>query len=268
MARRAIVRSALAGSFRNWRLWLIQAIANPILFALFAVWLLIPVANRWYVVLNAVVILVIAVSIVVLHAGTLNYFHDRKRSEGALLKPAFVRALRNILAVAVCVAVFYLLWTLMDRADAYSELLPAYIRSMMPAALRRHITLAFLQYSYAWIAFAVRWLVIPGLVLPFTLAAAEMGFRGFWRAGFAMWKRSVWCLRYWLVLALAVLVGVIATQEIVAWTPNFETSTLGHETFSVVVRVIFAYALGLWAWMLTCSVVGISSIGAEDGAAH
>jgi hypothetical protein len=104
--------------------------------------------------------------------------------------------------------------------------------------------------------------------LPFTLAAGELGFRGFWRAGFAMWKSAVWCLRYWLVLALAVLVGVIATQEIVAWTPNFETSSLGHETFSVVVRVIFAYALGLWAWMLTCSVVGVSSIRSEDRAAH
>jgi hypothetical protein len=268
MSRRAIVGSALAGSFRNWRLWLIQVIANPILFALFAVWLLIPVANRWYIVLNVVVALFIAVSIVVLHAGTLNYFHDRKLGDAALLKPAFGRALRNILAVAVCIAVFYFLWTLMDRADAYSELLPAYIRSTMPAALRRHVTLTFLQYSCAWIAFAVRWLVIPGLVLPFTLAAAELGFRAFWRAGFAMWRRAAWCLRYWLVLALAVLVGVIAAQAIIAWTPNFETSTLGHETSSIVVRVIVAYALGLWAWMLACSVVGVASVASEDSAAH
>jgi len=164
--------------------------------------------------------------------------------------------------------VFYLLWTLMDRADSYSELLPAYIRSMMPAALRRYITLTFLQYPYAWIAFAVRWLVLPGLILPFTLAAAEMGFRAFWRAGFAMWKRAVWCLRYWLVLALAILVGVIATQAIIAWTPNFDTSTLGHETFSVVVRVICAYALGLWAWMLTCSLVGVATISRNEEVTH
>jgi len=238
------------------------------LFAVFAVWLLIPVANRWYVFLNAVVALVIAVAILVLHGGTLNYFHDRNSSDTAHLKPAFLRALRNILAICVCVAVFYFLWLLMDRVDSYTYLVPPYLRSEMPAAIRRHIGLTFLQYTYSWIAFAVRWLICPGLILPFTLAAAEIGFRGYWRTGFAMWKRAVWSVGYWLVLVVAVAVGVIATQEIVAWTPNLETSTLRFESFSVVVRVIFAYALGLWAWMLSCSLVGLASSARDDDAAH
>jgi hypothetical protein len=255
MARRGIVRGALVGTLRGRRLWLVQFFANPLLAALFAVWLLIPVATKLYVVLNVLVALVIVILAIVLHGGTLNYFHDRNRDEGAPLKASLGRALRHVLAIAVCVGVFYLLWLLMDRVDAYSDSLPAYLRSTMPVFLRRHITLAFLQSTYTWIAFAVRWLVIPGLILPFVMATADLGFRGFWRAGFACWRRAVWCLAYWFLLAAAVLAGVLAAPAIFGWTPNFATSTFRFETLSLVVRAICAYELALWAWMLACYAV-------------
>ncbi|MGC1266732.1 MAG: hypothetical protein WA853_10640, partial [Candidatus Acidiferrum sp.] len=47
-----IVRASFAGCFRNRRLWLIQFFANPILFALFSAWLLIPVASNLHLVWN------------------------------------------------------------------------------------------------------------------------------------------------------------------------------------------------------------------------
>jgi len=125
MARRGIVRGALVGTLRGRRLWLVQFFANPLLAALFAVWLLIPVATKWYVVLNVFVALVIVILVIVLHGGTLNYFRDRDRDESSPLKSAFWRALRHVVAIAVCVGVFYLLWLLMDRVDAYSASLLA-----------------------------------------------------------------------------------------------------------------------------------------------
>jgi hypothetical protein len=256
------------GTLRGRRLWLVQFFANPLLAALFAVWLLIPVATKWYVVLNVFVALVIVILVIVLHGGTLNYFRDRDRDESAPLKSAFWRALRHVVAIAVCVGVFYLLWLLMDRVDAYSDALPAYLRSTMPVFLRRHITLAFLQSTYTWIAFAVRWLVIPGLILPFVMATADLGFRGFWRAGFASWRRAVWCLAYWFLLAAAVVAGVLAAPTIFAWTPNFATSTFRFETFSLVVRVICAYELALWAWMLACYAVTRAASERDELAAH
>jgi hypothetical protein len=268
MTRRGIVRGALAGTLRGRRLWLVQLFANPLLAALLAVWLLIPVANKWYVVLNVFVALVIVVLAIVLHGGTLNYFRDRDRDERAPLKRAFVRALRHVLAIAVCVGVFYLLWLLMDRVDAYSDSLPAYLRSTMPVWLRRHITLTFLQSAYTWIAFAVRWLVIPGLILPLVMATADLGFHGFWRAGFDRWIRAVWCLAYWFLLAAAVLAGVLAAPAIFGWTPNFATSTLRFETFSLVVRAICAYELALWAWLLACYTVTRASMASDDVAVH
>jgi hypothetical protein len=268
MARRGIVRAALIGSLRHRRLWLVQFLANPLLAALFAGWLLIPVANKWNVVLNVFVALVIVVAVIVLHGGTLNYFHDRDRDENAPLKTVFWRALRHVLAIAVCVAVFYLLWRLMDRVDTYSASLPTYLRSTMSAGLRRHVTLPFLEFVYTWSSFTVRWLIVPGLILPFVMSTADLGFRGFARAGFAGWKRAVWCLAYWLLLAVAILAGVLGAPAIFGWTPNFTSSTLRFESFSLVVRMIVAYDLGLWAWMLACSAVTRASIRPDDSAAH
>lgn len=269
MARRSIVGGALAGTFGERRLWLVQFVANPLLGALFAVWLLIPVANKWNIFLNVFVALAIALGVIVLHGGALNYCRDRVRRDGATLKAALRRALRHVVAIAICAAVFYLLWRLMDRVDAYSDSVPAYVRSEMPAWLRRHVTLAFLKWAYVWKAFTIRWLIIPGLILPFALATADVGFRGFWRAGFAAWKRAVWCLPYWLLLVVAVLVGVLAAPAIFGWTPNFRISTLRFETFSLVLRVICAYALGLWAWILACNAVARASAEPDEpGSPH
>jgi hypothetical protein len=272
MPRPSVLRGAFSGSFRHGRLWLVQIVANPLLAVLFAVWLLIPVANTWNVIENTLVALVIAVAIVVLHAGTLNYFYEagQNLNVSALAKPAFLRALRHVLAVAVCIAVFYLFWRVLDRVDAYSNSLPAYLRSTMPASLRRYVTLNFLESAYAWKVFILRWLVFPGLILPFVLATARLGFQGLWRAGFAVWRRAVSCFSYWLVLAMAVGTGVLAAPAIVAWTPNFTatSSALRFESASLVLRVIIACALGLWAWLLACCAVVLASLRSADQHKH
>ena len=61
---------------------------------------------------------------------------------------------------------------------------------------------------------------------------------------------------YWCVLLFAALLGVFATQKLMAWTPDFKTSTIHVEALSLGVRLFFAYLFGLTSWMLTSSVVG------------
>jgi hypothetical protein len=267
MARRGMIRGAIAGTIRHRALWCVQFFGNALLAILFAVWLLIPVANDWNIILNVFVALVIAVAALTLHGGTLNYFRDGDRSDAATLKGAFWRALRHVVAIAICVGVFYLLWQFMNWVDGYSDSVPAYLRSTMPAWMRRHVTLSFLHWAYVWKAFTLRWLIIPGLILPFVMATADVNFRGFWRAGGAAWKRCVLSLSYLLLLLIAVLVGVLAGPAIFGWTPNFATSSLRFETFSLAIRVIVAYELGLWAWMLACYAVTRASLAPGDSPA-
>jgi len=248
--------AAFKGSLQSWRLWLIQFFVNALLFATFAAWLLIPVSNGLRVLLNVVLILVILVVFLVLHGGTLNYFHAPNPTEHRKLLEIFGRAARNVFAILVCLVGFFLLWRLLGRLDQYQSSLPPYFRSISPAYVRRHFTLSSYRQSFDVIFFVLRWIIFPGLILPFLASTSSLGFRGFGPQGFAAWKRTIASCSYWIIVAVAAVVGVIATQKLMGWTPDFRHSTLRGETVSVIWRTLVSYVLALYAWMLTCSVLG------------
>ncbi len=256
MANFAIAAEAFKGCLRSWQLWLIQFVANLLLFGLFTAWLLIPVANAGYLVLNILLALLLLVAALVLHAGTLNYFHSLSRNESTPLKDVFTCALRNFLAVLVCAGAVFLLWIAVGKADAYQETLPAYLRSMTPMFFRKHAGLPAFQGLFDAILFALRWIVVPGLLLPFLAGASRLGFHGFGRQGLTTWKKTVRSISYWGVVILSALLGVLATEKIMGWTPDFRTSTFTGEMVSLVLRTFVSYLLGLFAWLLVCSVAG------------
>jgi hypothetical protein len=256
MANFAFAAEAFKACFKSWQLWLIQFVANLLLFGLFAAWLLIPVANAGYLVLNILFALLLLVAALVLHGGTLNYFHSQSQNEGASLKDVFACALRNLLALVVCVGFVYLLSIAVSKVDAYQETFPAYLRSITPMFLRKHAGLPVFEGFFDAILFALRWILLPGLVLPFLASASRLGFGGFGRQGLTTWKKTVRSVAYWGVVILSALLGVLATQKIMGLTPDFRTSTFASETASLVFRGLVSYLLGLFAWLLACSVVG------------
>ena len=81
MPRFDIARDAFLDCFRYGRIWLLQFLANPILFALFTAWLFIPVANGLHLVANFMAALVLLAAALALHAATLNYFLSRQSGE-------------------------------------------------------------------------------------------------------------------------------------------------------------------------------------------
>ena len=255
MSRFEIVRGAFADCFRGPRLWFVQFFANIILFALLVAWLLIPVASNLHVVFNFVFAALLLVATLTLHSGTLNVCLDRLRSAPAPLWPAFRRALRHILPVAVGIAAFCFLWLLVNALGSLQTAFPPYVRSTLPVSLRRHISLHALDNLFSTVLFFARWILAPGLVLPLLLQAADLGFRGFARQGLSAWKKTILSLSYWLVLVVAALVGVLAMQRLMAATPDFKTSTFRAEAVSLAIRLVAAYLLGLFSWILTCSVV-------------
>jgi hypothetical protein len=254
-----IARKSISGAFHNWRLWLIQFVGNPLLFLLFAGWLLIPVANTFYIILNALVAILFIAATATLHGGTLNYFSERDLSLYVPLKRMFLRALRNIIPILICAALVYFLWMLTDKFDDLQETFPTYLRSTLSAPMRKHISLFALENTFAVVAFALRWILIPGIILPFAAAASNNGFRGLGIGGFRRLKNAIGSFSYWLILTLAGIVGVYATETILDLTPNFATSTYHHELFSLVIRLVISYTLALIAWMVICSVVGRSA---------
>ena len=152
----------------------------------------------------------------------------------------------------------YLLWRSADRLDGYQSTLPAYLRSMMPALLRRHISRAAVSGVYAAVIFLVRWIIYPALLLPFAAAVAHSGFRGFGRGSLVTWcaLRSGW---YWFSIAAAAVAGVLLTTGLVVWRPfthDASVTSVTHESASMVIRLSVAYLIGLASWLATCSVVG------------
>jgi hypothetical protein len=258
MFRLEVTRDTFKDCFRGPRLWLVQFFANPILFALLVAWLFIPVASNLHLVLNFVVAILLLTAALALHAGTLNSFIDHQSSQSALLWPAFRRALKHLIPVAICVAAFCLLWLFVDKLESYQSNLPAYVRSTLPVSLRRHITLPALDAMFSAVLFTARWILVPGLLLPLLAQAADRGFRGFGVHGLSAWRKTIFSFAYWLVLTLAAMLGVFATQKLMAWTPDFRTSTAHSEAASLAWRLCVAYLFGLFSWMLVCSVVGRS----------
>lgn len=239
---------------RDWRLWLLQAVVNPLLFALFVGWLLIPESREWHLGASLLGIVILAATGLLVHAGTLAYFAEGEEAAPAVLRAAYRRALQNLVAFAVCVAIMYLLWRSSDRLDAYQNALPTYVRSM-PAMMRHHFSRADVYGAQAALIFLVRWIIWPGLLLPFAAAVALSGFRGFGQGRIATWRaiRSGW---YWLTIAIAAVAGVLLSSSLLDWRPFARGASINAESASVATRLFAAYLIALTSWLVTCSMVG------------
>jgi hypothetical protein len=257
-------RLVLADSLRSGRLWLLQFFVNPILAGLFAAWLLIPEAKIWQLGLNVLLVAVIVPVALVLHAGTLNYFSDQSREQSAAVTTSFGRALRHFAAIVVCALVFYLIWTLAGGLDRYHETFPAYVRSTLPVSVRQHVSLGALSGTFDAVVFLLQWVAVPGLLLPLALLGADQGFRGFGRAGWKTWRTTIASLQYWVILAFAAFLGVFGSRTILGWRPASESPTFAGETANLVFRLFLAYGLGLFSWMVACSLIGRRSGSAQS----
>lgn len=258
------LRLVLAGSFRSGRLWLLQFLVNPILAGLFAAWLLIPEARLWQIGFSVLLAVLIVAAALLLHTGTLNFFSDQSREQSAAIKTAFERALRHFAAIVTCAIVLYLAWTLASGLAGYQETFPTYVRSTLPAFIREHIPSGVLTVFLDVVVFLLQWVVVPGLFLPLILRAAGQGFRGFGRTGWKTWKTTIASLHYWLILTVAALLGVYGSNTLLGWRSSSENPTFAAETANLVLRMLLAYGLGLFSWMVACSLIGRRAGSAQN----
>jgi hypothetical protein len=251
MARWSSLRDALSLSLKSWRLWIVQFAGNAIIVALFVGWLRVPEAHWWQLIFQALLILALLAAVLVLHGGTLTYFQSAHENRAAQLVPAFQKALKHIAALAVCVFIVHIPWALSGHLYNYQTSFPGYLRSGFPAWLRRMISEPALDNTYTFLLFVLRWVILPGLLLPFLLFCAERGFRGF--VAFRDWGKTVRSLAYWIALVVAVIVGVYFVEIVMGW---HRPSTLRGELASFGMRQLLAYLLALFSWLFVASMLG------------
>ena len=254
---------AVARRLGDWRVWLVHLLGNPLLFALFVGWLFIPESRSWQLGFSFLGVILLAAATLLLEAGTLGYFASDAQAGLASVRDAYGRSFRNFGAVLACGAVACLGWWLAGRLEIYEITLPAYLRSEMPVAMRRHITRAEIGHAYAVFTFVVHWILCPGLLLPFVAAATRFGFRGFPQGVVASW-RAICSGSYWLLFSVLALAGLLLTGRLISWRPQAHDATVAHESVSMVLRLSSAYLIGLTAWLGTCALLGSRLVsGAE-----
>jgi hypothetical protein len=254
MVRWSSLKDSLVLGVKNWRLWLLQFLANAAILLAFVGWLQIKEAYWWQIVFSVLLAALLVVAALVLHGGTLNYFESAHQDRSAALLPAFRSALKHLAALAVWLLVFHFLWHVSGHLEAYSTSFPGYLRSEFPAWLRRMISEPALDNTYSFLLSLLLWVVLPGLFLPFAMFASGRGFRGL--IAFRDWRRTIANLAYWIVMVVAAVIGVYLTGKIMDWKLDPKTATLSGERASLAFRLLFAYVLAIFAWLLACSALG------------
>jgi hypothetical protein len=264
MARWSSLKDAVVLAVKNWRLWLLQFAGNAAIFLAFLGWLQIKEAHWWQLVFSLLLAALIVVAVLVLHGGTLNYFANAHQDRSATLPPAFRAALKHLAALVVWAFVVHFPWHHIGHLDAYNTSFPGYLRSEFPAWLRRMISEPALENTYSFLLSVLSWVVMPGLFLPFAMFAASRGFRGL--IAFRDWWRTVRNLAFWIALVAAAVVGVYCTGKIMDWKLDPKTATLSGEKVSLAFRLLFAYLLAIFSWLLACSALGRARLsGGQTG---
>lgn len=249
------LRSTLVSALHHPWLWLLQFLGNVAIFFVFVSWLHIDLATRWQVFLNGLVGLIVIVGALLLHGGTLNYYSElsQNKDKEATFFPAFKNALKHLLAFAIWVAILYFLLHFVAKLDDYQYEFPGYLRSEFPAWLRRIFSENALDNIYTGFVACLRWIVVPGLLLPLGSLCASSGFRGFLK--FPAWGRSLRNLPYWIVLVVAALIGVYCTGKLMGWTLNPDRAAVTKEGIWLGFRLFIAYLLALFSWLWVCSML-------------
>jgi hypothetical protein len=242
------------------RLWLLHLIVNAVVLACFVGWLHIPESYWWQVMFTVLIAIVLAVTFLVLHAGTLNYFVEARENRVAL-RPPFQRALQHLPAIIVWAVIYYFIHAQVIRLHDYQYEFPGYLRSEFPAWLRRLISEPTMDSIYESFVAFLHWVVLPGLLLPLALLCADRNFRGL--ISLRTWGRMLRNLSYWIVLILASLIGVWCTGKLLDWRLDPKTATLHGEEAWLVFRLIIVYPLIIFSWLWVCSMLGRARIRAD-----
>ncbi len=254
------LRQVFVPSFGNFRVWLLQLFGSAIIIAAIAGFLRTG-ETFFQLVLGLILVIIAVVGWLTLDGGAFNYYLDQQRNQTSLIKPPFLRALKHFVPLLVVATIFFLLRYLLEGLDDYHYSLPGYIRSELPAWLRRHISEARIQSFYDLFLFFLRWIVVPMLLLPIASLAADKGLKGF--VAFRVWAKMFLSGLFWGVVILASVLGVVIPAALTGWKLDPKTATLTGEKFFLAFRIAIATILILSAWLMVSSTLARVRLKAE-----
>lgn len=240
---KSLIRTSFA-ALRAPQIWGLQLLGNAVLLALAALWLLVPEARAWQLVATIVLGLVVIVSALWLHGGTLAYFQASDARDG------FRRALRHLAAVAVWVAILLFVLWIVNEWSATRYQYAGYLRSRLSRGARGTVSVGGADATITFGFALLMWYIVPVVLLPFLAQAAQHGFR---LTGMRTALRSLGRLSYWVTMAPLAIIAAFLPQALAGWVRQ---STLTLEAISMVLRLGAAYLIAVAVWLAAASVLG------------
>jgi len=256
-----MIRDWLKRVRRAW-LWIVLQFAGvALLIALALLWTRIPEKHVWQVLLTLLIPLIVAAAFVVLQAGTFRGF----------LHPARPQGTRRIAlgwgaaTLPIWIAIGWVLWSLLDRFDDHTFQWAVDLSSKASAHARVHwASYEHLNRDLTWAGWTLRWVIVPGLLMPLASSAA-------WGLRRLPWRRVLRLLidwRWWPGVLFSALVGEAWPQT---WFDADPHGTVHQQVTRVILKVAAAYLLGIWCWVRLLGWTAMllddppSAAGADDG---
>jgi len=254
MARQfvAVFCDALLVAWNSKRLWLLHMFLNPVIVVVAVLWLKIPDSSAMWLVLAALVGLLVVIGALWLHGGTLAYFLEAHRTGQMSIAEGFKTGRRHLAAFALWAAIFCVFICAASEIPN-PEAFDSWLRSIMPAFLRRHISLEAVDWVVNSAIALLQYALIPGLLLPLGAQIADHGLRGL-GGSVSVWARTVGKVSYWVWFVILALLGVCLADWIKTSHP--ELSSLWLEHLSLVVRLAIALTLAVSSWLVLASMLG------------
>lgn len=205
-------------------------------------WTRIPEKHVWQVLLELIVPLILAACFLVLQAGTLRSLLRRflNTSDSG---QRWVSIGWGAATLLLWFAIAGLAWIALDRFDAQIELWSGYLNSRFGAGARATAaTEEHIAALLGWIERLLRWIIVPGLLLPFGTSAL-------WGVRRLPWKqvRRVWLnWRWWPAVVVAALIGVAGPQWFFSTPPHGSVSA---QVWRVVLKLAASYLLAIASWI-------------------
>jgi hypothetical protein len=221
-------------------MWLaLQFAGLALLIACGVLWTRIPEKQFWQVLLTLLVPLLIAGAFLWLQGGTIRAMLRQPEGDRTGEGISIVWGSATLL---LWIVIGWMLWTLVDRFDDHIYNWAGYLNSRFDADYRSHfLTFEHLSSWLSKTSWLLRWVVVPGLLLPLGVSAAFGLRRTPWKCVMRVWIN--W--RWWPMLLVLTLIGQ-------AWPATFFDTdphgTVQAQVWRVILKISAAYVLAVWCW--------------------
>lgn len=213
-----------------------QFLLTVLLILIGLAWTRLPDKHVWQVALTLLVPVLLAISALELGAGTMRALSD---DDGRRVKLVF-----GAITLLVWVTLYCACWVALDWCDDQIPDWAGYLNSRASAGARATVfTYEHIQHWLTVAEWLLRWIAVPGKIIPYAIASSQRG----WRLPFRKIIRVLLNWRWWPAVVLTALAGVALPGHFFAGLPH---GTVAHQIWAAAFKLAGSYVLAVGCWVL------------------